>query len=374
MNVDWIEIAKESRGFSIGQGSVTKKLSFIIQSEDFLNYATEDTLPGDLGSKLVYDDEVMQSYLIPFFWSAVPLTYRFAIGSGYFDYVILYAATLDGEQLNWKTWKIDISYEVLPDNGQRYGGGGGETGPSAGEANSTEFTQVSFDASVNYEPCQQGLLIEAQRRIPAGGGAPLGYPYTPGQVAYIGETESEIKGSENPVRSFTFEITQYMPPTKLTYAYTRRLAKMVTALNAVPFFGFAPWSVRCMGAGASGDVYKNVPVSLKFEVKPNIKFRQALSAFSKTADLVDKYKTLANGLVVVDTTDQFDEIRDSDFLDTATTWYGLGTGVHSGWAIVDYTYKQSIDVATQTKIRLPDTRKIFMPPRTFILDFAEFLL
>jgi len=370
MNVDWIEIAKESRGFSIGQGSVTKKISFIIQSEDFLNYATEDTLPGDLGSKLIYDDEVMQQYLIPFFWSTVPLTYRFAIGSGYFDYVILYAATLDGEQLNWKTWKIDISYEVLPDNGQKYGGGGPETGPSAGEANSTEFTQVSFDCSVNYEPCQTGNLIEAQRRV----GNTSGYPYAVNGVAYIGETESEIKGSEYPVRAFSFEITQYMPPTKLTYAYTRRLAKMVTALNGVPFFGFAPWSVRCVGAGASGDVYKNVPVSLKFEVKPNIKFKQALSSFAITAPLVDVYKTLPNGLTVVDTTNQFDQIRDVDFPDTATTWYGLGAGVHSGWAIVDYVYKQQIDVSSKTKIRVPDIRKIFMPPRTFILDFREFLL
>ncbi len=377
MNVDWIEVNRDSRSFSVSRDAITKRFSFIVKSEDFIRYADQQTLPGGLGSKFVLDDDIMQAEVIPFFWSVAPLTYRFVLGNGAYDYVMLYASSLEGEQINWSTWKIDVTYDVPSDNGQSRGAGGGSTGPSNNEANSQEFTQLSFDATVDLENSQVGTLIEAQNRI--GNANPVSY--TPGKIYIIGETDDSIKGADFPVRKFSFEITQYMPPTKLTYAYVRRLSKLTTALNKKTFFGFPPLSVCCMGAGASGHIYQNVPVTLRFEVKPNVKLMNTLPTFAVSAPLNESYITFPDGKRVVNTTNQFDQMRDSDFPDTATTFYSalglepaLPPGVHSGWAQIDYTYRQVIDAAGKTKLRIPDTRKIFMPPRMLVIDYVEFLL
>lgn len=368
-----IEIHKESRKFEVTRRSISKDFVFVVDDEEFLELAEEQEV-ADADLTLVLDDDVMQRRVLPYFISIIPVNYQFFLDENV--YVFLYAASVRAEQLSWRQWKLYVTFDIPDDNGQSQGGGGGESGPADGEANSEEFTQFSFNCTANFEKRQMGYLIESQRRTGLPGTAAL----TAGRYQPIGETEDGIEGADQPVRSFTFEITQYMPPSKLTYKYKRRISRLVTAVNLDDFFGNAPGSVMCVGANASGHLYQNVPVSLQFEIRPN--FRWLSSGARSIAALEDTY-TVVDGKKKVLTSTQYDSYVDSDFPSTAVnhashlnggTALPLPAGVHSGWAIMAYRYDKQIKNTEKVIVRRPSDRYIYMPEQIIFMNFSEFLL
>lgn len=367
MALKMIEIFRESRKFEVTRRSITKDFVFVVQDDEFLDLAESQAVP-DADLVLVLDDDIMQRRILPYFISIIPVNYQFYLDEDAF--IFLYAATVRAEQINWSTWKLFVTFDIPDDNGQSQGGGGGESGPSNGEANSEEFTQFSFNCTAVFEKRQMGFLVESQRRIGLPGTAAL----TPGKMQPIGETDDGIEGAEQPVRSFTFEITQYMPPSKLTYKYKRRISRLVTAINKDLFFGNAPGSVMCVGANASGHLFQNVPVSLSFEIRPN--FRWLTSGTRSIAALEDTY-VIIDDKKYVDAATQYDTYIDPDFADTAINHpvdLGIPDGVHSGWSIIAYRYDKEIKATEKVVVRRPSDRYIYMPEQFIFMNFSEFLL
>jgi len=377
MSLKMIEIHKESRKFEVTRRSISKDFVFVVDSEEFLELAEEQEV-ADADLTLVLDDDVMQRRILPYFISIIPVNYQFFLDEGTF--VFLYAASVRAEQLSWRQWKLYVTFDIPDDNGQSQGGGGGESGPADGEANSEEFTQFSFNCTAVFEKRQMGYLLEAQKAIRL---LPLPPALNVGQLQPIGETEDSIEGHEQPVRSFTFEITQYMPPSKLTYKYKRRISRLVTAINLDDFFGNAPGSVMCVGANATGHLYQNVPVSLQFEIRPNFRI-QGISGVRSIAALEDIYTLDSNNKKIVNTVTQFDSYVEEGFQSTAAIHSAfpdcggatlpLPNGVHSGWAIVSYRYDKVINADAKAVPRLPSERYIYMPEETIYMNFSEFLL
>ncbi len=376
MALKMIEIFRESRKFEVTRRSVTKDFVFLVEDDEFLEYANTQEVP-DADLVLYLDDDVMQRRVLPYFISIIPVNYQFFLNENG-DYVFLYAATVRAEQINWKTWKLFVTFDIPDDNGQSQGGGGGESGPANGEDVSQEFTQFTFNCTAVFEKRQMGYLIESQRRIGLPGTAAL----TPGKYQPIGETDDGIEGAEQPVRSFTFEIVQYMSPRKLTYQYKRRLSRLVTSINLDDFFGNAPGSVMCVGANATGHLYQNVPVSLQFEIRPN--FRWVQSGLRSIASLQDTYYTTPGNKKRVLTSTQYDTYVDSTFPSTTVNHAAhsvvgvnplpLPNGVHSGWAILAYRYDKEIKTTEKVVVRRPSDRYIYMPEETTFMNFSEFLL
>jgi len=365
MDIRWIEVYGESRDFTVTRKSVSKIMTFIVTSEDFLDNADTQLIPGT-DTLLYFDDSEMQKEILPAFTGVVPIVYQFWIDPS--TYIWLYVQEVSAKQLNFKQWKITVTFDVPEDNGQNNGGGGGDTGPSAGEKNSDEFTQISFNSEVKFEKKQTAFLAEIQEYY---GGPGLASLYTVGQPCFIGISDEGIEGYEQPVRSFTFEITQYLSPKFLTYEYCRKLARCAACLNSKPFFGFAPLSVMCMGAGASGHLFQNVPVTLQFEVRTNFKFKQ--SGTSKLAPIDDVYIYNADGSREVDYSTQYDTYAEPRFPDSAVTNSLLAPGVHSGWSIVEYQYAAQVKSDSKRVVKLPTHRLVFIPEDMLAVDFNEFV-
>jgi hypothetical protein len=360
------EVFGESRGFTINRQTVTKDFVFRVSSDWFVDWAESHYLPGtDL--EMLYDDKVMQQQLLPIFYGVVPMIFMFYISET--EYQLLYCASLSAKQINWTTWEIKVTYDIPDDNGSNQGGGsGGATGPSDGEQNSTKFTQVSFNGSVTTEKIQKARVVECQRAKSRPGTEAL--PYTNGSYGIIGYSEDGIEGAEVYVRSFKFQITQYMPPTMLTYSYIRRLSRLMTCLNNKPFFGFAPGSVMFMGYSGEGDLYQAVPVTLEFEVKPNFKFSDTTEALANPNDEVQ----YVGGKKVIVTTNQFDTIYEPEFPSTQeAAMVTSPAGVHPGWSIVSYEYAPQILSNTRGRvIRVPSHRIILKHYK--YADFIQFQL
>lgn len=353
------EVFGESRSFTINKTNITKELVFRVVSDRFVDEAGTTSFPG-MGTSLLLDDKVFQQNVLPIFIPELPPALLFSYSPT--AAVLLYPSNITGKQINWSTWEIRVTYDVSRDNGN----GTGHTGPSQGEENSTKFTQISFNASVGNEKIQKAKVLACQLATnrPSSEIA----PYTVGQTGLIGYSEDGIEGAEVYTRTFKFQITQYMPPTKLTYSYIRRLSRMTTCTNLLPFFGFAAGSVIFLGASGEGDLYQLVPVTLEFEVKNNFSFHQSLES---TNTPEDTFVELPNGKRIVITDNQFDVIREPEFPSTVNS----GTTkpiIYSGWSIVSYEYAPRISAGTGRILRTPSLRTIFKHYPA--VDFAAFQL
>lgn len=353
------EVFGESRSFTINKTNITKELVFRVVSDRFVDEAGTTSFPG-MGTSLLLDDKVFQQNVLPIFIPELPPALLFSIDDD--TAVLLYPSNITGKQINWSTWEIRVTYDVSRDNGN----GAGHTGPSQGEENSTKFTQISFNASVGNEKIQKAKVLACQLATnrPASEVA----PYTVGQTGLIGYSEDGIEGAEVYTRTFKFQITQYMPPTKLTYSYIRRLSRMTTCTNLLPFFGFATGSVIFLGASGEGDLFQLVPVTLEFEVKNNFSFHQSLES---TNTPEDTFVELPNGKRIVITDNQFDVIREPEFPSTVNP-VSTKPIIYSGWSIVSYEYAPRITAGTGRIIRTPSLRTIFKHYPA--VDFAAFKL
>jgi hypothetical protein len=317
-----------SRRFNVSRESTNQDVLFYICG----NFLEEMTASAEG----FYDDDVLAlqaAYdVLPSFIS-VP-----AYGGGN---MILTISNLDLDQMSWDVWKARVTYSV-PTNGGHMGGGGntniGNVGPGAGENDGAgwgqNFTQVSCSLTATQRNKKTSLEVKACQRsihVPAGG-----VPYTVGEPAPIGHTRDGIEGTEVYEREFSFQITAYFPPSKLKYAYVRRLARMQTTINNAVFFGFPAGSVLFLEADFSGDIYQVVPVTFAFHVRNNYKFSQTEA--TKLADPNEDDPTL-----------MYDVYNEPDFPDTL---------VQSGWSMVDYRYSDLPDDTNKMVLQRPLIRTI----------------
>ena len=368
--INYMEVMGESRGFQISRKSVSKRFVFIIQSEMFVQEGLDNAspLPGT-NADMVFDDKRVQISTIGVFWSLVPLVHIFWVRDDYA--ILLFAADMEVRQLNWSTWRIEITYDIPDDNGSntQTGNGGGDSGPSNGEQNSQKYTQVSFNGSVGTKTIQMATVLETHVPLVR---ASSSSPYVQNKPGLIGVSDDEVAGAEVYKREFRFQITQYLPPSRITYQYVRRLSRLITCINAQPFFGFAPGSVMFVGYNGQSDLYEAVPITLEFEYRPNFKFLTGIDT-DTPANPNDVF-TYPGGVPTVDYSQQFDTYGESAFPSTSRQVIpGMGAGVHSGWSIVAYEFRKKIETPVDGAIvRLPSLRTIYQHYQ--YQNFEEFLL
>lgn len=328
LEVTFEESYLESRKISIDKENTSQTIVATICG-DFLQEANVNAVG------LVDDDVVALRYA----YQLMPLFYELPAFNG--QTIIVIISKLDLEQINYRTWKITATYDV-PNNGGESGGGMGSknignVGPDAGENDgqgwSENFTQLSVNLSAstrNVKMSRQVLSCARSFSIGAGN-----IPYPVGRPAPIGHTNDGIEGAEVYEREFGFNITAYMPPAKLKYAYIRRIANMHATMNRYTFFGFPSGSVLFLEMDFSGDLYQVVPVTFSFKQKNNFKFSSSQATQLAPPDIQGAY----------------DIYYEPEFPDS---------NVHPGWADVDYRYLPVPDNGAVMVVQKPTLRVVHL--------------
>jgi hypothetical protein len=350
-----------SRPWTLDRKNISQDFRFAIHSSDLGEIVDEANTETLLGVEYLWDDRVvslalLNDYIPEFF--IFPLTEDTGI--------LLGIASMKVVQINYDVWTVDVTYDVN-DRGKN---NSPDQGPSNGEQNSQEYTQLSFNSSLTNKKINMHIAYEVQKSTLSDFND-FEIPALIGQDknCFIGESEEGVEGVEIYERNFTFSIVQYMPPTKLTYEYVRRITRLVGRINDNTFFGFPKGSVMCTGANGAGNLFQSVPVTLDFEVRNNFKFHPSVEELQPIEDTY--VGTAPNKTFNVE--DKFDQLRDPGFPTTSRS-LGLpgGAGVHSGWSIVDYRRSNVADEDTKRNYVIPWLRLIFFP-YTFG-NFAEFNL
>ena len=384
MDITWIELHPESRNFEISRNSISKDFVFVITCDepyDFVNNATTEYLPNT--SLILYnDDAVVQEQISAIFWQQIPIFFEFVVDDGYS--VLLWISSLKATQLTWDQWKVECTFDVPSDNGANQGGT--NSNDPNDEKHSDNYTQISFNAEVSQEKRQMGRIKEIHKGL----NRPSAELVASGKLVdtrqLVGITDDGIEGYDCNIRTFRFSLVQYMKPTKLTYAYVRRLARLVTALNDYPFFGFPRLSVMCVGADGSGSIFQSVPVRLDFEYRPNFKFSRTIP--TRTIDgitetgtpnllppIVDSYSGYdVHGTQTLYLVPQYAIIYEPEFPTTTIINTEMDIGVHSGWSIITYDYISNVEPNVPKPIKIPSIRTIYLPDEYVPIDFNYFLL
>lgn len=341
LQVTSVEVYKESRELDITVESASQEFRYVFCG-NFTEEAVEDTDDPDFFG--INDDHEVVKYL----QGIVPPFRLYPVGD---QFVSLGLAKINIKDRGLDKWELNLVYDTLSLEqvaAQGINGlpieGGNEMGPSEGEPdNSNEFTQLSFNAQTSSEVKTISRKLKA---IVKSGDTPgdVNLPsfYVVGEPAPIGlDSEGNIEGTEVFQRDFTFQITQYFTPARLTYKYLRRLYKMAGTYNDKKFFGFPPGSVLFKGGTTQGDMYSSVPVTFDFAVRPNFTFRQVadtvLAAVGVEYDPADPSKTA-------------DKIGDINFPEDLN--------VYSGWDYVEYIWNDVPDTNAKMVLKRPDFRLV----------------
>lgn len=335
LTFEFEEAYKESRTISVSNESLDEEFSFFLWG-NFYEEALVDPIYGP-------DDDI--DALIAAY-SIIPPFRMMPLYDG--NDIILVLTRLQMEQIATDVWKISVTYSP-PDLGGQGPGGYDETieaGPGIGDYDtwSNNFVQLSFNVAASQETRTQSRQLVNKRKM--FGATNPNLPFTTGKPAPIGWKADGVEGYPVYARGFSFSLTAYFPPARLTFPYVRRLFRMATTINNATFFGFPAGSVLFLEASGSGDVYSVVPVTFDFQVKPNFKF-------SRTGPeaLMDPAED--------DVTLMFDTYYEPDFDDSPgveTTPYP--GNAYSGWSVVDYGYVATEDATAKILYQKPVRRWI----------------
>jgi len=336
LDVTYVEINQESRSFQVSRDSISQDFVYAFCG-NFVDEASEspDTFFG-----LDDDHQVLKAL-----YQYIPWFREFMLPDG--QLYMLYINSVSGKQINDEVWEITLQYDV-PKDGESTGGSGGGgggvpdtnvLGPSVGEpGNSNEFTQLSFNSEAQSLHIQESLALQ---HISVGVDATTSLPassYHVSRPAPIGLlSDGTITGADIYRRNFTFQVTQYFSPSRLTYKFVRKIYRMTGTLNEKVFFGFAPGSVLFLGASGSGDLFANVPVTFNFAVQPNFKFVEGARSSLANPDI----SPVESPDIIADA--NFPSVSDVEFF---------------GWDVVDYLFSEVPDSASGLVLKRPDFRLV----------------
>ena len=337
--VTYVELYKESRNLSFTPDSVSRKFVLVLCG-DFFDSAEDLDFWGKA------DDNDVSEWIV----ANIPW-YQFVKISG--QTVVVVLANLDLTQEANDIWRAEITYEMPDNNNSSFGNIAQDLGlgPDAGETNTNEFTQVSFNSSVETNHVTTSLkLLEIQKAswVPAAITPPAGL--VPNAPSPIGLTNNEIKGADTYIEVCTFQVTQYFSPQKLTYKYVRQLRLLVGRLNDKTWFGFPKGSVLFKGHTAQGDLVQNVPVTFEFEVKNNFLLDPIQPDYTPPPEEDDPNL-------------MFNIYNDPTFAATTADALGFGAGIHSGHSYIDYLYVPIPDNNSKSLVMRPAFRLIHQMQR-----------
>lgn len=328
LTFEFVEEYKTSRPISMSENSFQQEFVFFICG----NFYDEADVDATYGA----DDDIVALNAA---YSIVPPQRSMPLYDG--GYILLTLSSLSVEQFGNDIWKISASYAARPvDQSPNTN----QPGPQSGDRDqwTNNFVQLSFNVAAQQELKTMSLaLVDIKKNTGFGN---QNVPYEINKRAPIGHTVDGVEGDQAYTRSFSFGITAYFPPARLTFAYVRRLYRMATTVNQASFFGFPGGSVLFLEATATGDLYSVVPVTFDFHMRPNFKFSPTGPDVLMDPDEDDE-------------AEMFDTYYDPFFPATSATTPYPGNAF-SGWATVDYRYAASTDDTAKMILQKPILRLI----------------
>ena len=330
--VDFQEDYK-SREINITDNSFEQRIRFLICG-DFLDNAVDQPPYGK-------NDDVIALQAA---YSILPAFFIMPKYDGGFTPLVISSINLS--MVDHDKWDVEVTYKQ-PEYGEGSGGSNvntAEYGPQVqdatidGEPETEKYVQLAINISSVGVQTLQSLSLLNQETHPD---APTAAVYTVGKSAPIGQTREEVLGTEKYAREFSFTVTDYKEPTKMSFLNARKLYRLITTLNDRPFFKFPPGSVLFLEAEGQGDIASSVPFNYTFQVRPN--FKLSPTENSSIMDPTEEDPLL-----------QFDTINDPFFIEA--TWNNLVwkdkdgsllvpevagsrfSNIFAGWDVVDYRY------------------------------------
>lgn len=235
----YIEIAGESRGYSVTTDSITQSFVYDICNEDLEMGEFDD----DWGTFFTPNDDVG---LALFVYETFPVYRSFPINAGG-DYIVLFLTEHSASQLPSGDWRVTLVYTIPP------------------PPESAGLGYVQFGLDVGGETIRAMQSLEVRNSAAA-----TGVGLTPPDIKNcIGMTKDSIEGADIPGKGLSFNITGYMSPTVWDTGYLNVLYALAGNYNNGTFYGFAAGEVLYISSSAQGRQYGLISVTHNFSAKPN---------------------------------------------------------------------------------------------------------
>lgn len=230
----YIELDGQSRGYSVTTDSITQTFVYKICFEDL------DESDVTYGAFFTPNDDVG---IAKFVYATFPIYRNFPISTT--EDIILFltahSATSQGDE-----WTVTLTYSnPPPSQGGMYVQFGIELG-----GNTQKISRALEDVSASVNT---SLAVTA-----------------PDTYRFIGVTKDSVEGADIPSRSLSFHITAYYTPDIWDTTILTTMYNLISTYNNALFYGFAAGEVLLLNITAEGDQYKMVPVTFRFDAKPNL--------------------------------------------------------------------------------------------------------
>lgn len=337
LTLEFSEDFTESRQISISDTALTEEFIFYMCG-NFLEMAEDQGAYG-------FNDDVVAlkaaySILPAYFFLPTPEK----IGEDhYLATLILKNASVS--MITYDKWKVTASYST-PERGEGQGRNDNVNpsleGPQMDDYLrwSTGYVQLSFNISAEITNQKMSERLLAAHGLTSEATAGLQSTYPLGKPTPVGQTVDDVQGDDIYERKFGFEVTVYKIARELSFKAVRRLYRMACTLNDRPFFGFPPGSCLFLEAQAQGDIYSVVPLTLRFETRPNILISKTTASAVCSPDEDDP--SLMYDIVndpYFDTPLYTQGVwKKYDSSGNATQMYTSNVSVYSGWVTIDYRY------------------------------------
>lgn len=231
----YIEIAGESRNYSITTDSVSQTFVYRICFED------TDQLDTEFGAFFAPNDD---AGIAKYVYETFPVFRTFPVSAT--ENILLVLTSHTGSEDEAGYWTITLTYSIPP----------GELNP--------EYVQFGIDFGGETIHVDSGTVLSSVART----GSALS---PPNNYGLIGVTRNSITGTDIVGRGLRFYITAYMDPSVWDYSILQTFYTMIGTTNSGSFYGFAAGEVLLVSISASGqNDYKRVPLTCNFVAKPNI--------------------------------------------------------------------------------------------------------
>jgi len=236
--MSYVELFRESRGFSEDAGSIEQTMKYGIFDDEISTTGLDATY----GSFFTPNDDVA---LVNYIAATFPAFRKFRSIEG-FD-VVLFLAKYSVEEVQQGYWILTLSY-------------------SAEAQSSASSSYVQFGFSTNGDTIhisKSNSVISAVARTGSGFTAP-------DNKGCIGLTKSSIEGADIKDRKLTFNITGYFSPDIWDTSFLNLFYTLTGKYNNATFYGFAAGEVLFLGAEGQGDAVRVIPIVFNFEAKANL--------------------------------------------------------------------------------------------------------
>ena len=232
----YIELADESRGYSVTTDSVSQTFVYRICGED-LDY----TMEGDIyDSFFAPNDDVALAHFV---YETFPLYRIFPVSLS--ENVVLYLTSQTASEQDGY-WTVTLTYTLPPLS---------QASPS--------YVQFSIDIGGETVKVMRSLEV---RSSAARTGSALTPPDT---ERFIDVNKDSVGGADIVAKGLNFSLTTFINPAVWSTSVLAIYYNLIATYNNASFYGFAAGEVLLLSISASGSQFRSVDVTFNFSAKPN---------------------------------------------------------------------------------------------------------